>query len=267
MSLIVSQKHRVLRLTLNRPEKRNALNADLCTKLVQAVKAAQNDPDIGSILISANGSVFSSGMDLEEASNTEAPGLAEVHNELFAIGATSVKPIVVCVNGAALGGGLGLVAQGHVVVSSESAVFGLTEIRVGLWPFLIYRSVEAAIGARRTLQLSLTGQLFHASEASHWGLVHQISSPVEVCDRAKAVSREIAKASPATIAAGLNYVVQSRGKSWHEAGELAAMARVKLMKDDDFREGCAAFLHKREPHWPSMPPDFYADRPKDNSHA
>lgn len=267
MSLIVTHKHRVLQLTLNRPEKRNALDADLCTKIVEAVKAAQKDQNVGSILISANGTVFSSGMDLEEAAHVDGPELAQVHNDLFAIGMTSLKPIVVCVNGAALGGGLGLVAQGHVVIAADSAVFGLTEIRVGLWPLLVYRAIEAALGARRTLHLSLTGHVFHASDALHWGLVHQICSAQEVCDRSRGVSRDIAKASPATIAAGMEYVLHSREKGWKEAGEIAAAARVKLMKGDDFQEGCAAFLHRREPHWPSMPSGFYTDKPKRQGEA
>jgi enoyl-CoA hydratase/carnithine racemase len=199
-------------------------------------------------------------MDVDEALSMSHAQLADLHDDLFSIGFNSHKPIVVCVAGAALGGGLGLVAQGHVVLASENSVFGLTEIRIGLWPFLVYRSVEATIGARRTLELSLTGRTFHSHEALHWGLAHQVCPPAEVLDRAKGIARELAKASPAAIEAGLTYYHGSRGKSWKEAGELAAGLRMRMMDSDDLKEGFDAFKHKREPRWPSMPQEFYHNK-------
>jgi len=259
MSLIVEQKRRVLHLVLNRTEKRNALNSEICTGIVRAVKAAQEDPHVGSILISAEGQVFSAGMDLDEAMHPAGADLESIHEELFTIGINSLKPIVIAVNGAALGGGLGLVAQGHIVIASEGAMFGLTEIRVGLWPFLIYRSVELALGARRTLELSLLGRAFPAQDALQWGLVHQICPPAETAHRANAVARELSKASPAAIAAGMRYWRDSRHRSWKEAGELAALLRKQLIESGDFREGYAAFKEKRNPRWPSMPAMFYHD--------
>ncbi len=252
MHLLSNTHHRVLHLTLNRQEKRNALDAAMCSGIVNAVLEAQQRADVGCILISANGSVFCSGMDLDEAVGPNAAQLSAIHDALFTIGMTSLKPIVVCVGGAALGGGLGLAAQGHVVVAAEGAAFALTEIRVGLWPFLVYRSVEAALGSRRTLELSLTGQVFHAQDALEWGLVHQVSPPAETMERAKGLAREIAKASPLAIAAGMRYVREARGRSVQEAGELAAVLRDELMDSEDFKEGVAAFKHKREPRWPSM---------------
>lgn len=254
--LSVHQKHRVLHVLLNRPDKRNALTCDMCTGIAEAVASAQNRADIGAILITAAGQVFCAGMDLDEAALPHH-NLASAHEELFTMGAHSLKPIVIGVNGPALGGGLGLVAQGHVVMASQSAVFGLPEIRIGLWPFLVYRSVEAALGARRTLELSLVGRVFHAPEALAWGLVHQLCPAGEVCERAHALARDLAKASPRAIAAGMQYFRDSRGKSPEEAGRIAAALRTELMDSGDFQEGCAAFKDKREPRWPSMPHEFY----------
>lgn len=252
MHLLSSCDQRVLHLTLNRQDKRNALDAAMCSGIVNALGEAQQRADIGCILISAHGSVFCAGMDLDEAVGPNGAQLSAIHEELFTIGATSLKPIVVCVGGAALGGGLGLAAQGHVVVAAEGAAFALTEIRVGLWPFLVYRSVEAALGRRRTLELSLTGQVFHSQDALAWGLVHHVSPPAEALERAKRLAREIAKSSPLAISTGMRYVRDSRGKSSQQAGELAATLRGELMQSDDFKEGVAAFKHKREPRWPSM---------------
>ena len=252
MHLHVNHSQRVLYVTLCRPEKRNALDAEMCASIVSAIQGAQDRRDVGCVLIGAHGPVFCAGMDLDEAIGPNAADLEKVHEALFTLGAESLKPIVVCANGAALGGGVGLVAQGHVVVAAESAVFTLTEIRVGLWPFLVYRSVEAALGARRTLELSLTGRIFHAQQALHWGLVHQVCPLAEVADRAGAVARELAKASPLAVSHGMRYVRDSRGKPLDDAGKLAASLRGDLMNSDDFKEGVAAFKQKREAVWPSM---------------
>lgn len=257
MNILISHKHRVLHLALNRQEKRNALNADMCRTVVKEVSEAQSRDDVGCILITALGTVFCSGMDLDEALGPNEANLTAAHEALFTMGATSMKPIIVAVNGAALGGGLGLAAQGHVVLAAEGACMGLPEVKIGLWPFLVYRSVEAALGSRRTLALSLSGSMFHAPEAKEWGLVHEVCPAAEIADRSKAMARELAKASPLAISTGMQYFHESRLLKWAEAGLLAAKLREKVMASKDFEEGCLAFKQKREPKWPSMPESFY----------
>jgi enoyl-CoA hydratase/carnithine racemase len=256
MELLTQIKKRVLHLTLNRPDKRNALTASMCAEIISQMDAAQTNPDIGSILISANGSVFCAGMDLDEA-GPGGPELNRLHDQVFTMGLRSLKPIVVGVQGAALGGGLGLAAQGDVVMASEKAIFGLPEVRVGLFPFLIYRAVEAAIGNRRTIQAALTGHLFHPEDALQWGLVHKICPSLELCDRVQVMARELGKASPEAMGAGLEYVKRSRGLSMEEAGVVAAELRTRVMAGEDFKEGVAAFKERREPRWPSLPKSFY----------
>src|SRR5664280_2518360 len=127
--LQIVRQGRVLRLALNRPEKRNALSLDLCQVLVEALEAANRDPAIGAILLAANGKSFCAGMDLSELGSTDSAAIGDVHEQLFTVGARLGKPLIAAVNGAALGGGMGLVANCHIVVATEDAVFGLTEIR------------------------------------------------------------------------------------------------------------------------------------------
>ncbi len=265
MSLLVQREERVLRITLNRPEKRNALTAKMCADLAMRIEEVQSDPEIGSILIDAAGTVFSAGMDLDEAAHEANHYKLNSHEGLFTIGAHAAKPIVICVNGPALGGGVGLIAQGHVVIAAQGALFGLTEIRVGLWPFSIYRAVEAALGPRRTLELSLTGRVFSTQDALAWGLVHQVIQPFEVDDRASAIARDLARASPTAISAGLEYVRRSRGLHAREQGELALTLRAKVMSGDDFTEGVIAFKEHRDPRWPSMPPSAYPESVNEES--
>lgn len=265
MSLKIIRDERVLHLILDRPEKRNALNAELCTALVDAITAAQTDATIGSVLIDSSGPVFCAGMDLDEATSPQASSLNAIHEKLFTIGATSKKPIVAAVMGPTLGGGIGLLANAHVVVAAQGTLFGLTEIRIGLWPFVIYRSVEAAIGSRRTLELSLTGRLFSVQEALTWGLVHHSAPNFEVDDRATQVARELSHASPDATALGLRYVHESRGKNWQEAGVLAGEIRQEAFQNLDFLEGVAAYREKRAPVWPSLPARAATETPSETT--
>jgi len=253
MSLRIERDDRVLHITLDRPGKRNALTVGMCAQLLKSLDEVQDDPNIGSILIDAEGAVFSAGMDLEEAANSSNIRRLATHERLFTYGAASKKPIVVCVKGPALGGGLGLAVQGHVVVAGQGALFGLTEIRVGLWPFLVYRCIEAAIGPRRALELSLTGRAIATNDALNWGIVQQVTPQFEADDRAAAVARDLAWSSPVAIAAGLEYVRESRGKDWAKQGELAVAQRAEVLQGADFKEGVRAFKEHRAARWPSMP--------------
>jgi len=249
--LILSRDGRLLHVTLNRPAKRNALNSALCRELVSALAEGEADRRIGAILLDAAGEVFCAGMDLDEAT---APGAAEantVHEELFTIGTRLRKPLVAAVRGAALGGGLGLAANAHITVAALDSRFGLTEIRLGLWPFVVYRAVVAAVGERRALELSLTGRIFPSTEALQYGLIHQVAPASEVAGRALQLARTVATMSPEAVERGLTFVRASQGKTWPETGALADGARRAAFESPDFREGVRAFKEKRAPRWPS----------------
>jgi enoyl-CoA hydratase/carnithine racemase len=253
MDLLIKREERVLRITLNRPAKRNALTTAMCSGITDALTGAQDDHDIGSIFLTSNGQVFCAGLDFDEAAELTNTERTRLYAQLFSIGARSLKPIVVSVDGPALGGGLGLVAQGHVVVAEPGAVFGLPEIHIGMWPFTVYRSVAAALGRRRTQQLSLTGSTFTAHEAMHWGLVHHVCHPpVDEQERGAAIARDLARASPTAIRAGMQYVRETRGNSWERVGDLAIDLHDQLITGEDFKEGYAAMKQKREARWPSL---------------
>lgn len=242
---------RVLRLVLNRPDKRNALDAALCRALVGALDGAADDPAVGAILLTANGKAFCAGMDLAEIeAGTDAAEISALHEQLFTLGARLTKPLIAGVQGAALGGGTGLVANCHIVVAAAEASFGLTEIRLGLWPYLVYRAVEGAMGARRTLELSLTGRIFGGAEAREFGLVHEIAE--DAAGQALEIARAVAAFSPTAVRSGMGYVQRSRGLGGREAGELALEARNQQFGGADFREGIRAFREKRAPRWPSL---------------
>jgi enoyl-CoA hydratase/carnithine racemase len=251
-SLLSSREGRLLRLTLNRGDKRNALSTELCQEIVDVVESAEHDPAIGAVLIDARGPVFCAGMDLDEVLSQDAAERTAIHEKLFTLAARVSKPIVASVQGPALGGGLGLVVNAHVVVAAQGTSFGLTEIRIGMWPYVIFRAVESAIGNRRAVELSLTGRIFNVGDALQWGIVNEIAPAFELDDRATAIATQLSMSSAEAIQNGLRFAQQSRGLTAAEAGALAAQSRAAAFASADFREGVLAFKEKRRPEWPSI---------------
>jgi enoyl-CoA hydratase/carnithine racemase len=248
--LEVTQQNRVQRIALNRPDKHNALSSELCRELVDAVNRANRDPHIGAILLTGNGDSFSAGMDLKELGAVSAETINNVHEQLFTMNMRLGTPLVAAVNGLAVGGGTGLVANCHIAVASEKARFGLTEIKLGLWPFLVFRAMNAAVGERRAVELALTGRMFDVKEACQFGLVHEIAADAD--QRAMEIAENLSQSSPSAIHSGLDFVQEVRNKDWNTAGMIARRVRDELFDSPDFHEGLRAFKEKRAPKWPSI---------------
>jgi enoyl-CoA hydratase/carnithine racemase len=157
---------------------------------------------------------------------------------------------VAAVHGAAIAAGTGLAANAHVVIAAPDARFALTEIRIGLWPVIVFRAVSRAIGERHATELSLTGRTISGEEALRLGLVAEVAADPKTT--ALEVARRLSEFSPVAIAAGLEYVDCIRGVEWTEAAPIGHKMRSELMAMDDFREGVRAFLEKRQPRWPSL---------------
>lgn len=250
-SLLTNLDGRVMEVTLNRPDRRNALNMELCTALGAVLDDANRNPAVGAILLGGNGKSFCAGMDLNEAMAPGAGDINAAHEQIFSAGIRLTKPLIAAVQGAALAGGTGLVANCHVVIAADDATFGLTEIRIGLWPFVIFRTVVAAVGQRRATELALSGRIFGANEARDYGLVHEVVEAGDLQTKARANAQAIANWSPTAVQAGLLFVRDARGKTWEEAGELARRMRNEVFRSPDFQEGVRAFHEKRKPRWPS----------------
>jgi enoyl-CoA hydratase/carnithine racemase len=236
----IERDGRLLRLTMARAEKRNALDRHLCRALAGAIDGAAPE-ETGAILLMGDGPSFCAGMDLDDSLGPGADELAELHERLFTAGMRARVPIVAAVQGHAIAGGTGLVANAHVAVAAEDSKFGLTEIRVSLWPFLVFRAVEAAVGARRTLEWSLTGRVFGAKEARTAGLVHQIGCAAA----AEAIALELASRSADAVRLGMQYYRESRGITHTGQGKLAARLRRDLMASPGYAAAVAEFRRRK----------------------
>jgi enoyl-CoA hydratase/carnithine racemase len=192
VTLRVEQDGRLCRIALAAPEKRNLLDAAACRELMHELQSASADEATGAILLEADGPVFCAGAEPETG-------------DLFRIGETIAKPLIAAVQGVVISGGLALVANAHVVVAAQGTSFGLTDIREGRWPEAACDALARAVGARRALELALTGRVFSAQEALAWGLVHWIAPAFELDDRATEIATTLANANPAAIAQGLRH--------------------------------------------------------------
>jgi len=233
---------RVLRVVLNRPEKRNALSAAMCRALVNALESAGRDPEVRVLLLEGRGRSFCAGMDVAEIAPATTGEITSAQEALFTVAARVDKPIVGAVQGAALGGGTGLVANCHIAVAAEGASFGLTEVRLGLWPFLVHRAVSLAVGERRALEMALTGRTMGATEAREIGLVHEVAADAQA--RAEEIAATLAGWSPTAIRTGLAFLREARGKDWQEAGRIAARMRNEVFESREFQEAVRAFRER-----------------------
>jgi enoyl-CoA hydratase len=200
MNLRVEQDGRVRRLTLAAPARRNVLDAALALEFLNELRDARSDSDTGAILVDAEGPVFCGGLDFT----------ATLPEEIFTFGRQALheqalKPIVAAVQGVAVSAGVALIANAHVAVAAQGSSFGLTDIREGRCHPEILGAVAAAIGDRRARELSLTGRVFTAPEALAWGLVHAVTPPFELDDRASAIAKALANADPEAVGAILAF--------------------------------------------------------------
>ena len=204
MSLRIEQDRRLRRITLAAPERRNVLDAALANELLAEIREASEDSETGAILIEADGPMFCGGLD----------PASPPPDELFAIGQTLDKPIVVAVKGAAVSAGLALIANAHIAIAAQGCTFGLIDIREGRFYPRVVDAVAGAIGRRRALELALTGRIFSVAEAVAWGLIHMVAPAFEIDDRAAEIAINVSRASREAIRDALkSNVLNFKGQS------------------------------------------------------
>ena len=243
-------------ITLNRPEVHNAFDERLIAELTDALSALGADDAVRAVVLTGSGRSFSAGADLNWMRRTSTYGEAENLADarawagLMATLNELPKPTIARVNGAALGGGTGLVACCDIAVASADAKLGTTEVRLGLIPAVIGPYVVAAIGIRQARRLMLTGERITAAEAARIGLVHEVV-PLERLDGAiAALLEDLLKGAPAALAAAKSLLRDLDGQPiGADLIDDTARRIAALRATPEAREGLTAFLDKRRPDW------------------
>lgn len=242
----------VATVTLNRPERRNAIGPQMVNELLYAIEDAHDAAEVRSIVITGEGKAFCAGGDFAQMTGggdePKLPPKGEYKDLLLAMWRTT-KPIIAKVNGHAMGGGLGLVAASTFAVASTEAKLGTPEVNVGLFPFMILAVLERVMGRRQLVEMMLTGQRMTAEEAASKGLVNRAVAPDELDDAVAEYCRAIASKSPKTLELGLKALHDTEGQTLDDKLPVLGERLVECLGTEDAAEGLMAFMQKREPEW------------------
>jgi methylglutaconyl-CoA hydratase len=245
----------VASVTLNRPEVRNAFNARMIAEISDAFAELSVHPDVRVIVLSGHGSSFSAGADISWMRASLDLGVeenvvdAERMWDMFAAIDTTPQPVIARIHGAALGGGMGLASCCDVVVASDGARFGFTEVKLGIIPAVISYFVLRKVGASWARALFVTGERFDAKVARDIHLVHRITPEDELNDAVAEKVTEILSSGPEAVKAAKALVDDLHGISAQEARSLTARRIAELRASPEGQEGLKAFLEKRGPSW------------------
>ncbi|MDA9095945.1 enoyl-CoA hydratase/isomerase family protein [Porticoccaceae bacterium] len=257
--LILEPAGSVLTIWFNRPEARNAVSAETVDELNQVLDAVHDDRGIRSLVLRGKGGVFCAGADIKgfkSGLQGEAPDLEAVARRNRGFGDLMIKlneqpqVVIMLVEGAAIGGGLGLACVGDVTIVCKDASFRLSETSLGIPPAQIAPFVTERVGLTQARRLMLTGARFKGEEALHYGIAHivaQDSDDLEV--RCQQVLEQISACAPGANATTKHIIFESTRRPRPEALDLAARGFAECMLSDEGREGVSAFVEKRKPNW------------------
>jgi methylglutaconyl-CoA hydratase len=245
----------VAEVRLNRPDVRNAFNAELIGALRAEFAALGQDESVRAIVLSGEGKVFCGGADISwmraslDLTYDENVADAKAMSEMFRAIDRCPKPVIGKVHGAALGGGAGLAAVCDAVIASADAVFGFTEVKLGIIPAVISPFVLAKIGISNARALFLTGERFDAKRAQHIGLVHEVvvADTLDVC--IERITTEIASAGPNAVAAAKALIPRVTAATYEESRDITAQAIAQQRTSPEGQEGLRAFLERRKASW------------------
>ena len=244
----------VATITLNRPDKRNAISYELIEDLLGALREVAHSPALVLILTGA-GKAFCSGMDLEnlktligrspEQSLEDSKTMASLFRTLYDF----PKPTIAAVNGPAIAGGTGMATLCDFTLAVPEAKFGYTEVRIGFVPAIVSTFLLRQAGEKIARDLLLTGRLFDAAEAQRIGLVTEVVAADQLMSRARALAAQLMENSPASLRYTKRLLSTVARAELDQQVEAAIQENAAVRSTADFREGISSFLEKRQPKW------------------
>lgn len=253
--VLVEDRGRVRWLTINRPEKLNALNREVLAALERAFAEAMAEPGVGAVVITGSGEkAFVAGADIAEfqgLSPAQAQALARRGQALFSTIEEAPKPVIAAVNGFALGGGMELAMACHLRVAAENAKFGQPEVKLGLIPgYGGTQRLPRLVGKGRALELLLTGAMIDAATALSWGLVNRVVPQAELAASAQKLAEDILAVAPTAVSRCLEAVNVGLESPLADGLQMEAALFGLCAATEDFKEGVSAFLEKRPARFP-----------------
>lgn len=248
--LVEKQSPEISVLTLNRPERRNALTIDLLNELVAAIKIASDEPRTRVLILRGAGQAFCTGLDLNEAADpTKAHATAAmVAKTLVTLSQTRLVTIAT-VHGAAVAGGAGIMSTCDFVVAAEKTKIGYPEVRRGLVAGLVMTFLRRQIGERNMRELLLGSELIDAERAREIGLVNRVVARDELMTEAEKFANSVLQGAPGAVAQTKRLIEELWSSSVKEDVDLALKYHIQARESTEAREGIAAFNEKRPPKW------------------
>jgi enoyl-CoA hydratase len=238
-------------LTLNRPDKKNAVNGDVANGMEAGIDRLEEDPDVWLGIVAANGNVFSAGADLKAINEGRAGELNTAKGGFAGITQRQrTKPLIAAVDGPALAGGTEIVLSCDLVVASTQASFGIPEVKRSLVAAAggLFR-LPQALPRNVALELGLTGDPITAERAYHFGLVNELCEPGQALATALALAARITANAPLAVVHTRRLMLELRGADDETGFRESGRAMLDLANTEDFWEGPKAFLEKRDPEW------------------
>lgn len=248
--LIEKQAPQITVVTLNRPERRNALSVELLSQLCAAIKVASDEPQNRVIILRGAGAAFCTGLDLKEAADqTKAHATAEmVANTLIAVSQTHLVTIA-AVHGAAVAGGAGIMSACDFVVAAERTRIGYPEVRRGLVAGLVMTFLRRQVGERNMRELLLGSELIDAGRAKEIGLVNQVVAQDELLPEALKFAESVLQGAPGAVVQTKHLIEELWWRSVKQDVNLTLKYHLQARESNEAREGIAAFNEKRKPKW------------------
>ena len=241
----------ILTITLNRPEKLNALNDDLLHAFKEVIHAAKHNPEVKALLVTGAGKAFCAGADITRLAECDAERgytFACFGQGVFRDLETLGKPSLAAINGYAFGGGCELAMSATLRIASSGAKFSQPEVKLGVIPgYGGTQRLTRLVGKGRALDLCLTGRSIDAETACAWGLVSEVVEPTHLLTRANALLRQIMAMAPLAVASVMDVIDHGLDLSLTDAFHVEALHFAKVCASADKTEGVSAFLGKRTP--------------------
>ena len=245
----INIKNNIMEITLNRPEKKNALNSVMMNEINYALAYAKQKDTIRVVVFAAKGDIFCAGADLSKPkSESNVPKLENADDISLSL-RHLFKPVISKIQGSVLAGALLIVCNSTHAIAVKEATFSAPEIHRGLWPFMVMAGLFRVMPKRAGLDFIMRGKPIDSKKAEEWGLINECVKKEELNEKVDKLANELASLAPETMKFGLEAYEKQDSKSFDDALPYLKEQIAKCFEGKDAKEGIAAFLEKRKPNW------------------